>query len=356
MLMKYTIYYITTFLAVLLSACTTSDDAGNMPQTLNMRVNDFVEVKTRASNDVQNDAFQTDENINIWVWDAGVLGTSTATYSYSYELQTNIQHKVVNVDVSKTLVPKDLVAFKFPLSGVNEEKVNIRACYPVQEQYESVTEINMQTLRNTPATFTIQTDQSTEAGYKASDLMYGLPTAGNPVKNNNSLVGMTFNHKMAKVIIEITAGQGIDDLTGIDVELSCVLNAAVRTEAPNYDMVVEPTTGNEKVSGTVKVNTADMVSGQTVATMAAVIPPQEFPHDQTFITITRGNVTYIYAPTSDISFLSCSKNTFYITIEEYRLIVSGTITPWNADGDEKVLTGTIYEVIAREEETPQSNP
>ena len=96
--MKYTIYYITTFIAVLLSACTTSDDAGYMPQTLNMRVNDFVEVKTRASNDVQNDAFQTDENINIWVWDAGVLGLSIVN---THESESSSTFPARNVTVSK---------------------------------------------------------------------------------------------------------------------------------------------------------------------------------------------------------------------------------------------------------------
>lgn len=352
MQMRYTTYYIMIVLAGLLMSCNASEDAhGNQSQTLGLMVDNVNGTETRAVDGIQDGAFETNENVKIWVWDAGVSKESTAAYSYTSESQSDIQSRVMNVDVSRTLVPKRPTegAFRFPRSGSNENKVNIRACYPVQEQYTSATDIDMTTLRTTPGTFTIQTDQSTNEGYKASDLMYGLPTLGNPVANTNSLVGMTFSHKMAKVVINITAGQGITDLTGIDVKLSCVLNAAVTTDA-NYDMVVEATTGEAIQTGTVTVNNAEQVNGQTSVTMSAVLPPQLLVHDNTFITITRGDVTYVYKPTTDITFLSCSLNTFYITMEEYRLIISGTITPWyNGEGDEFLLTGTIYEVTAREE-------
>ena len=346
---KYPKYCIIAALAGLLSACTATDGADGTSQTLNMTLDGVVGVQSRAASDIQDAAFQTGEDVRIWVWDAGVLGTATGTYAYTNESQTDIQYKVAYVDESSTLIPADQIAFRFPTvdSDKKEKKVNIRACYPAREKYTNATDINLVNLRTIPTTFTIQTDQSTAEGYKASDLMYGLPTNGNPVKNTNSLVGMTFRHTMAKVVINITAGQGIDDLTGIDVTLDCVLTASVKTNTTSYDMVVEPSGG---ATGTVKMNSADQVSGKKQVTMAAVVPPQEIAHEHPFITIKRGDVSYVYRPTTNITFLSCSLNTFYITVEEYRLIVSGSITPWNTgSGDEFLLTGTIYEVTAREE-------
>ena len=62
--------------------------------------------------------------------------------------------------------------------------------------------------------FSVQTDQTADAAYKASDLMFASVT---DQAKQAGAVGLAFSHKMAKINVNITAGQGVGSITGVSL-------------------------------------------------------------------------------------------------------------------------------------------
>ena len=66
------------------------------------------------------------------------------------------------------------------------------------------------------ASFTIETDQSTDDAFNASDLMYSNNLTA--VSRTANAVEMQFTHKLAKLVVNITAGTGVTTITGVKVK------------------------------------------------------------------------------------------------------------------------------------------
>ena len=66
------------------------------------------------------------------------------------------------------------------------------------------------------ASFTIETDQSTNDAFNASDLMYSNNLTA--VSRTANAVEMQFTHKLAKLVVNITAGTGVTTITGVKVK------------------------------------------------------------------------------------------------------------------------------------------
>ena len=76
-----------------------------------------------------------------------------------------------------------------------EGKASIYAYAPYQEEWKGrFVETD---------TFTVAADQTTDAGYMASDLIHGVPTNGNPMESTSSAVALAFQHLLVKININI---------------------------------------------------------------------------------------------------------------------------------------------------------
>ena len=142
---------------------------------------------------------------------------------------------------------------------------------------------------NEANSFSIATDQSTEAGYLASDLLYGVPTANNPVTISESTtsIPLTFTHKLARLVITIKKA------TGVTKELN---GATVSIAGTNIGTTLNPSTGElgtETGSVTpIKVATlsAEIAAGESESTTVyAVIVPQQVASTTDFIKITKAD-------------------------------------------------------------------
>ncbi len=128
-----------------------------------------------------------------------------------------------------------------------------------------------------PTTFTVQTDQS--AGTSSSDLVIGVETDVTP---SSSTVGMTFRHKLTKVVINVTNTTGSEissvvlqgSIPAADVDVAAAtatvasaataedITAYAATAGSRYTAIIVPQT----VSLTLKVTTAD--SKEYIQTLA----------------------------------------------------------------------------------------
>jgi formylglycine-generating enzyme required for sulfatase activity len=126
--------------------------------------------------------------------------------------------------------------------------------------------------------FTVRTDQSTNDGYMASDLLFA--SKSNQEKTNGT-VPLQFEHKMAKVVVTATAGAGITAIEGITLH-------KVLPEVPFNQQtgVVSSATGSETNVIIAKEESAATVSG------ACLIPAQTIEGDLLTIETNLGTATY----------------------------------------------------------------
>lgn len=140
---------------------------------------------------------------------------------------------------------------------------------------------------NSANAFSVATNQSEEAGYLASDLLYGVPTANNPVtiSSTNTAIPLTFTHKLARLVITIKKA------TGVTKQLS---NATISITGTKIATSLNPSTGElEEASDPItpiKVASlsADIPAGESEsATVYAIIVPQQVASTTDFIKITK---------------------------------------------------------------------
>lgn len=69
-------------------------------------------------------------------------------------------------------------------------------------------------------TFSVKLDQSSVDNYVASDLLYGYPTGNNPItKTSDGSVELSFGHKLARLVINITNTSSDVDVKGATVKV-----------------------------------------------------------------------------------------------------------------------------------------
>ena len=223
--------------------------------------------------------------------------------------------------------------------------------------------------------FIVQEDQTSEANYKASDLMTGLPSGYSvhatsytePFKltqhENPGTVPLLFTHRLTKVVVNITKTTGtedtdipIDDIkysgdTDTEYARVTLLNTKRKTsfQVPSTDILVDgdashvatPPATDQVVVG--RGSTTITVGGYTAVTLSAIVPPQQIAATTTFIKvelIDNGNVTdtFLYKIPEGGPTLQASRvHTYNIRINKPHINVTTSITNW-ADG------GTINEI------------
>ena len=178
--------------------------------------------------------------------------------------------------------------------------------------------------------FAVAVDQTSEANYLASDLLYGVPTSTNPVtiSSTNTSVPLTFSHKLARLVITVKKA------TGVTKELA---NSTVSINGTKIGTTLNPSTGAlGTATGTatpIKVASlaSEIAAGEEEsATIYAIIVPQEVSNAVDFIKITKAdnnkgdNNNYTLAARLSETTTFESGKTYSLTV-----IVGGGVTPSN---------------------------
>lgn len=267
---------------------------------------------TRAANNIQNGQFAVGEKIDVFINEAVNTG-ETPTTSYTQPLVYTADG---NGAMSTSAQPY------YPTSG---KDVNIYAYYPSG----TVTSIDADAEQ---VEFTVVADQSSDANYKASDLMYGKPALSNPVARTKENVNITFKHLLSKVTVTLKQGAGIKDLdlTNAKVELLNVL----------------PTTKLNPSAGTIsgaqgdKTDITVMDKGTNLSGSAVVVPQtlnQEVEGKRRFIRVTLSTGGVLYSQNlednegktiENIDMTAGNEYKYEITVNLTSLDITSSITEW----------------------------
>lgn len=157
-------------------------------------------------------------------------------------------------------------------------------------------------------TFTIATDQTADASYKASDLMFASVT--NQAKQAEA-VNLAFTHKMAKLCVNITAGSGVTSITSVSI-----LN-------------VKPAVSFNQATGAVGEATGSATSIAVSNLGAALIPAQTIDGGLLSIVTDKGTATY---SVSSKAFAAGQLYTLNITVNLRAVGTTTAITGWTSEG------------------------
>lgn len=319
--------------AIILAASCSSDQAETPLENLEIKLSSSVKsmTVTRAATDIQGTQFDyvaaqgenpaVPELINVEIQDAGEGTYARGSYIFA------------TTNTTGGLAPTGTTPY-FPNTGHN---VNIYAYYP--STFGTTTASSTYTWSEGATTFTVATDQSAAAGYKASDLMYGVPAA-NPVARTANAIPLTFTHKLAKVIVRIKGdGNGLatSSLALATVSLKAMAFASVDNTCTPTSVAWNSSTAAAISMGSGSATTIESVDYYETA--AIVVPQNIAANSANVITITLPDgAVYNYTPTNALTLETGKVHIFTITLGLYGISVSTSITPWGSGtGDTQTM-------------------
>lgn len=164
--------------------------------------------------------------------------------------------------------------------------------------------------------FTVETDQSVESNYFKSDLLYSK--SDRPYGRKKEAQNLTFEHKLVKVVCNLSSGIGSPDITGATVEI-------VKPErAVKFNRITGEVDEADK-----SVKDQDVKLG---GTYGAIIAPQVYTKGSKFLKVTlqtANNPEFYYTIPDEVLSLSAgSVYTYKIQVDFSGLTVKSEITPW----------------------------
>lgn len=283
--------------ALALTACSNDDEIKVGGDNAILLTSSLDVAETRAATNIQTSAFDAGETVDVYITE-NEPGTNETHYNQPILATT------------KTGGALDLQdgPYYYPTSG---NGVNIYALYPATAA--------------TGELFTIKEDQSTDANYKASDLMYGKPATNNPVSPSANAEDIRFTHLLSKVTINLIAGANVTSLDGAKVELLGVKpSTALTADINGYSITA--------ASGDATPITV-MTATETVTSGSAIIVPQTLP--EMFLQVTLDGATLTGKLASGAPELTAGyAYTYDITVNMRggALEIEGSITPWDDGG------------------------
>ena len=310
--MKQKYFYLIAALAMAMmtqSSCI-SDDFD--PEVVRLSVEGLgnnATTRAASTDALQNTQFVSGLGIQVEAYATG--GTSTyATAVY------NTTSDEGSTSGSILLSPAPTPIYYHPTSNID-----ICAFYPSSVASASTT------------TFTVNTNQTTAsiANYQSSDLMYATKLTN---KAKGSTHGLTFNHAMSQIIVNLQAGTGLtpDDIT---TNVTAVkINNTIPTA--NLEFAVD---GSSVPTGVVTATASGSVGDIDItgdkASNVGIIVPQTVTSGKTLFTITYNSHDYTYALTANQPFAAGNKYTYTFTLNLAGLqLESVSINDWTAGGSE----------------------
>jgi hypothetical protein len=283
---------------VSMTSCNSDDETiDNTPVEIRLSSTNEASLTTRSTDQaIQLTQFKNNEKIKVFINEDG-------------EAQTALPLEYT-ANGGGVMTPPALQFF--PQSG---NGVNIHAFYPLTATDDLVT----------PKTFAIATDQSTDAAYKASDLMYGVP-ASNPVARTSSEIQLTFEHLLSKVNIELKVGNGSPTLVGSTVKLKGI----------KPETTFDPLDGSITAAAGTATDITVMATNNVSLAGSVIIIPQTLSGAFIEVTLPSGGVLTYTLPAAT-EFEGKKQYDYEITVNLTGLTVKSEISPWGNGGNS---TGT----------------
>lgn len=271
------LYLMATLLLAGCSADEALDEGGRTPISFGNTVVQTVE--TRAATNLNEGFLSVDDAVTVKISKTGVGSYTDYTY-------------VASNDEGQMTLRGSTTPY-YPGDGSN---VDIRAYYP----------------STAGGSFTVSNDQTTDANYKASDLMFA--SISNQARST-SAINLAFAHQMAKIIVNTTAAEGSDiTITGITLK--------------NIKPTVTFTPAATDVANVVGAASGEAVDITMTNNGAALIPAQAVNGNFLVITTSAGDATYSLTKT----FAAGHQYTINLTVSSAEIGTTTAITAWSDGG------------------------
>lgn len=272
--------------ALTLSACSNDSEPGS-----EIRLFTEVATQTRAANDpaaLQQTQFANGTQISVQVTD------KAATNPVAYPLAQ------YTADGAGGLTPSGAKQY-FPASG---SKVDVYAYHPA----------------GAAQAFSVATDQSANAGYLASDLMWAS-LAGISNASTAEQCRLSFTHLLSKIVVQLVQGPGFtaDDLSATSI----TLGAGALITSGTFAAATGTFTAAASGTGTITVAT-----NAGTAEHAAIVVPQAM--DGKKITLTFASQSSNYTIAEGVTFEPGKKYTYKLKVGTSGItLVSSQISDWD---------------------------
>ena len=277
----------------------------NLPELPQNGVNDFSDIPLNINAVPAGDFTRATDT-------AFETGDAISVFGYKGDLSSgfNVQTWLTNGKFTKGANGFTSAETHYWYSG--EEMGHIIGLYPYSDSYTAE-----EFLAN-GVSFYVKSDQSTHAGYTASDLMYAVANNVTPTANE---VVLEFNHVLSKLVIDVD-NQSSASIK--DVYVSGVFGGAA------YSMLGGYTIGD---SGTIKAGKLANASQGYTDSYTLIIPPQQEIPNIAITTTT--NKQYTFSVADPIEFNSGKVRHLKVTITEDSVTteIDATIRDWSADED-----------------------
>ncbi len=249
---KYILYHIWLVAIMMLAGCTTDEDARVNQESHVIRLSSIIH-GTRSASDPQHAQLNTTVKVGVF----GRVGSSAIANG-------NNCSYTVGTDGSLSTT----TAMNWP-----DGSVNIYAYAPWNSEWNF----------DNANTFTVASDQSTEDGYLASDLLYGLPAA-NPVAPTAEAVSLRFYHQLVRLAITVQVNSSMAD--GLENATVSIKNTLPSTTLNLSDGTLGSAQGD---ATDILIGKSVNISAGSSATFYGIIVPQVIAAGTTLLTVSSGD-------------------------------------------------------------------
>lgn len=283
------------------------------------------------SNEPQSIPDSKEKAIELYV--AGVNTRATSGNLNSGTIHSTIKVGVFGVPEGGELIGKNkeytvepegkLSATEDMIAKVNM-KLDILAYAPYNSDWES---------HSASQTFTVKEDQTLDANYLASDLLYAKETI-NSVTADHLAVGLTFDHKMARIELTVKNNKQNEELKNVTVKINNTILSASFTPSSGKVSVVQG-----EVKDIIAHEFSEDVNNLTAY---AIIVPQTVESGKTLFTIETEEKIFTAKLSSEVNFVGGQSYAYTININEKDVTITLDSAPsvkdWNSGTD---VTGSF---------------
>lgn len=298
-------------LSTVMAACTSDEtlqqtEGSRVPIGLSYTTQPLVQTRAVAKTTLNDDYIEVGKKVKVRISNHGADNWKEYTYTTGENGALALPTTPKYSESDEDGIPY------YPLNA--ETHVDIKAYYPADA------------VSSGSSSFSIQTDQTDDGAYTASDLMWAEPLENKEKTTSNQC--LVFSHKMAKILVNVEAGTAVSQINSVTLK-----NIKPTVTFNKGTGVVSALTGDPGDVKIAKDETATSVSG------AAVIPEQGIDGQLLAIGVTLNDNTTTGTAyyTVDKTFTAGNVYTINITVSYPEVEAETAITDWTEGGTAVVM-------------------
>ena len=252
-------------------------------------------ITTRAAHNLLESSFSNGDAINVYITENTTNKTTSSGGTYNPMVYTH--------DGSQF---KAATTQYFPSNG---NGIDVWAVYP-------------STITVGTTDFTIESDQTSDANYKNSDLMIAQKLEN---KTKTDDITLSFTHQLSKIIVKLGKEAGVDgDLTGAVIKLTDVVKKTALTVSGDNGITLGSLSSDAGDKGELTIGTYNATNGT-----AAIVIPQSTGTMKFKVTLANGGSYTANMPNTTTTFAANKEYTFTLTLKANAITVSAEINTWD---------------------------